>query len=147
MALAVSCTCTCTYCYINCCVVILWFHSCLFSFTQSPCNHDYAAVGSPRLLPTRLGASSPKIMLLIGVFCKTILNTPAVSSIKLRVDTHICKMRCTPAAHFYRCIIIKIKIPSSCEIEDFIETRLCKLCVILYYSLFEDMRLPWMLPG
>ena len=28
-------------------------------------------------------------------------------------------------------IVIKIKLHSSCEIEDFIETRLCKLCVIL----------------
>ena len=28
-------------------------------------------------------------------------------------------------------IIIKIKIHSSCEIEDFVETHLCKLCVIL----------------
>ena len=28
-------------------------------------------------------------------------------------------------------IIIKMKIHSSCEIEDFIETHLCKLCVIL----------------
>ena len=27
--------------------------------------------------------------------------------------------------------IIKIKIHSSCEIEDFVETHLCKLCVIL----------------
>ena len=27
--------------------------------------------------------------------------------------------------------IIKIKMHSSCEIEDFVETRLCKLCVIL----------------
>ena len=29
------------------------------------------------------------------------------------------------------CIIIKIKLQSSCEIEDFVETHLCKLCVIL----------------
>ena len=28
------------------------------------------------------------------------------------------------------CIIIKIKIHSSCEIEDFVETHLCKLCVM-----------------
>ena len=28
-------------------------------------------------------------------------------------------------------VIIKIKIHSSCEIEYFVETRLCKLCVIL----------------
>ena len=28
-------------------------------------------------------------------------------------------------------IIIKIKIHSSCDIEDFVETHLCKLCVIL----------------
>ena len=27
--------------------------------------------------------------------------------------------------------IIKIKIHSGCEIEDFVETNLCKLCVIL----------------
>ena len=27
--------------------------------------------------------------------------------------------------------IIKMKIHSSCEIEDFVETHLCKLCVIL----------------
>ena len=27
--------------------------------------------------------------------------------------------------------IIKIKIHSSCEIEDFVETHLCKVCVIL----------------
>ena len=27
--------------------------------------------------------------------------------------------------------IVKIKIHSSCEIEDFVETQLCKLCVIL----------------
>ena len=33
-----------------------------------------------------------------------------------------------PASHTY---IIKIKIHSSCEIEFFVETHLCKLCVIL----------------
>ena len=36
--------------------------------------------------------------------------------------------------------IIKIKIHSSCEIEDFVETHLCKLCVILrsrYCIIFE----------
>ena len=31
----------------------------------------------------------------------------------------------------YPVCIIKIKIHSSCEIEDFVETHLCKLCVIL----------------
>ena len=31
----------------------------------------------------------------------------------------------------FKLYIIKIKIPSSCEIEDFTETHLCKLCVIL----------------
>ena len=31
--------------------------------------------------------------------------------------------------------IIKIKIHSSCEIEDFVETHLCKLCVILRRSM------------
>ena len=31
----------------------------------------------------------------------------------------------------YTKYIIKIKIHSSCEIEDFVETHLCKLCVIL----------------
>ena len=30
--------------------------------------------------------------------------------------------------------IIKIKIHSSCEIEYFVETHLCKLCIILYYK-------------
>ena len=29
------------------------------------------------------------------------------------------------------CIIIKMEIYSSCEIEGFVETRLCKLCVII----------------
>ena len=34
----------------------------------------------------------------------------------------------SPYVYIY---IIKIKIHSSCEIEDFVETHLCKLCVIL----------------
>ena len=37
----------------------------------------------------------------------------------------------------YRCIlynIIKINIHSSCETEDFVETHLCKLCVLLQSS-------------
>ena len=29
-------------------------------------------------------------------------NTPAVSSIDLRVDAHLCKLRDTPVAHFYK---------------------------------------------
>ena len=38
--------------------------------------------------------------------------------------------------------IMKIKIHSSCEIEDFVETHLCKLCVILrsrvlYYGIMH----------
>ena len=36
-----------------------------------------------------------------------------------------------PPLHFVFLDIIKIKIQSSCEIEDFVETHLCKLCVIL----------------
>ena len=34
----------------------------------------------------------------------------------------------TPHHHLY---IIRLKMHSSCEIEDFVETHLCKLCVIL----------------
>ena len=33
--------------------------------------------------------------------------------------------------------IIKIKIHSSCEIEYFVETHLCKLCVILRYMWYH----------
>ena len=33
--------------------------------------------------------------------------------------------------------IIKIKIHSSCEIEDFVETHLCKLCVILRWRVLR----------
>ena len=33
-------------------------------------------------------------------------------------------------------IIIKIKIHCSCETEDFVETHLCKLCVILRSRVF-----------
>ena len=32
--------------------------------------------------------------------------------------------------------IIEIKTHSSCEIEDFVETRICKLCVILRSRVF-----------
>ena len=32
---------------------------------------------------------------------------------------------------WYQVYSMKIKIHSSCEIEDFVETHLCKLCVIL----------------
>ena len=35
------------------------------------------------------------------------------------------------AKNSYEWYIIKIKIHSICEIEDFVETHLCKLCVIL----------------
>ena len=31
----------------------------------------------------------------------------------------------------YQVHLMKIKIHSSCEIEDFVETHICKLCVIL----------------
>ena len=34
----------------------------------------------------------------------------------------------TAGVHFFFCNIIKIKIHSSCEIEYFVETHLCKLC-------------------
>ena len=42
-------------------------------------------------------------------------------------------LRSTPfsAMHIHIYIYIKIKIHSSCEIECFVETHLCKLCVIL----------------
>ena len=35
------------------------------------------------------------------------------------------------APTLYNVFIIKMKIHSSCEIEDFVETHICKLCVIL----------------
>ena len=35
------------------------------------------------------------------------------------------------SGNYSNILIIKIKIHSSCEIEDFVETHLCKLCVIL----------------
>ena len=47
----------------------------------------------------------------------------------------------TPIARITSCVsslriyIIKIKIHSSCEIEDFVETHLCKLCVIYIYHI------------
>ena len=37
----------------------------------------------------------------------------------------------TLRAQIFHPYIIKIKIRSSCEIENFVETHLCKLCVIL----------------
>ena len=46
-------------------------------------------------------------------------------------------MLCIPYLSRQGCLLwsmlyfIKIKIRSSCEIEDFVETNLCKLCVIL----------------
>ena len=39
-------------------------------------------------------------------------------------------------------MIIKIKIHSSCEIEDFVETHICKLCVILRSRVLRVVRLP-----
>ena len=39
--------------------------------------------------------------------------------------------RCSPMAFFVVFFFFLIKIHSSCEIEDFVETYLCKLCVIL----------------
>ena len=50
--------------------------------------------------------------------------------------TFFVKLKSTPRKFpmAYLCMIyyiIKIKIHSSCEIEDFVETHLCKLCVIL----------------
>ena len=44
------------------------------------------------------------------------------------IDPKFVKLRANVAGTI---IIIKIKIHSSCEIEDFVETHLCKLCVIL----------------
>ena len=38
---------------------------------------------------------------------------------------------CTSIQYQIQKYIIKIKMHSSCEIEDFVETHLCKLCVIL----------------
>ena len=38
---------------------------------------------------------------------------------------------CTRYVRVILYLEVKIKIPSSCEIEYFVETHLCKLCVIL----------------
>ena len=81
----------------------------------------------------------------VHVFYKIIMliTTPAVCEFdKFGVDAHLCKLRNTPVARFYKIFmsqnlisnsnnIMKIKIHSSCEIEYFVETHLCKLCVIL----------------
>ena len=87
-------------------------------------------------------------MLHISYFIKRLkIYTSAVSSTSIL----ICKLRDTLAARLYYVLlfgdtavympamhvvaillfIIKIKIHSSCEIEDFVETHLRKLCVIL----------------
>ena len=45
---------------------------------------------------------------LYALFYNAVSTTPAVSWIKLRIDTHLRKLRNTPAAHVFRCIIIII---------------------------------------
>ena len=42
-----------------------------------------------------------------------------------------CQLTSCCLVYIHSLYIIKIKIHSSCEIENFVETHLCKLCVIL----------------
>ena len=39
-------------------------------------------------------------------FVNIVINTPAVSSTLFWVDTHLCKLRDTPAARLCRCVIL-----------------------------------------
>ena len=47
---------------------------------------------------------------------------------EFQVMTHVCKAALLVLVIYYS---IKIEIHSSCEIEYFVDTHLCKLCVIL----------------
>ena len=58
---------------------------------------------------------------------KCMRGPPPHDAIKPRITSH---------SPFSPDILKKIKIHSSCEIEDFVETHLCKLCVILRSRVF-----------
>ena len=75
-------------------------------YRRSPCYFQYLATTNS----TYFAVSS-----VCAVFCG-----------KLRLSAHLTG-QCVCGSTY----IIKIKIRSSCEIEDFVETHICKLCVIL----------------